>query len=181
MDVYCAEADFPGRWRDVLERRIASEEASVDEIACLNRISREDIGTNDLGLIVAALRLGNGSGQPAMVVTDDIALSQQILKLKHDHQTVILADVQYRTDFLGVFLSLEALRELHLSCGLDNEFWHFVLLSFKQHHNGRQEAAAREHDKQALAFLERYSADRAEKQRRDDTREIAREMGIEDG
>ena len=180
VEGYCAQIEFVESWGATIEGKIPYENADDDEIEDVRHLMNEDVGRKDASLVVVALKLGNGSGRQAMVVTDDSKLAQQIIDLKKSHQMVEVGGAQYSTGFVATSFSIQILRELHLSCGIDNDTWHHIMMSFKRHHNGRYEEAARGHDRRVIEFFATFHDDCEEKARRAVTREMEQAFGVND-
>jgi hypothetical protein len=165
LECYCAEATFVEAWQSILEHGIASETVDDGEIEALRGMIRPDPGQRDVSLIVVALKLGTQTGQNCVIVTDDISLTERINELRRNRREVFLEGQQHSTSRITAKLSLEILRELYLSCGLDHDFWHSTLFSFKLHNNGHYGQAGRKHLQHVLAFFSQLYTDRAEKER----------------
>jgi len=164
VECFCADETFVEAWQSVLENRIATEPVHEVEIEALRRIVQPDPGQRDLSLIVAALKLSSQSGQNCVIATDDISLTERINELRRIRREVFMDGMQYSTTRLTGKLSLEVLRELYLSCGLDHDFWTSALFSFKLHNNGNYGQAGQKHLQHVVAFFGQFNSDRAEKE-----------------
>jgi hypothetical protein len=181
VEAYCGKQGFTELWSTSIEQRIPCEDVTDDESDGVRHLMVEDRGRKDASLVVAALKLGNASGQQVVIVTDDIGFAEEIINLPKRHAVIEIGGSQYSTTCVTTSLSIQVLRELHLSCGIDNETWHHIILAFKHHHNGRIGQAARQHDRQVIEFFERFQADCAEKARRAITQELEQAFGEVDG
>jgi len=181
VEGFCTKNDFADRFSASIEDQMPCENASDGEIADLQDLMDEDLGRKDVSLIVVALKLANGAKKQVAVVTDDVRLAAEIITLKARHSVVNLDGTDYETGWVTPWLSLEILRELHLSCGIDDGMWQHMMLSFKEHHNGRYGVAARGHVAQVVKFLEAFQSDCEEKARRAITREAAEAFGEDNG
>jgi len=181
VETYCAQIEFINRWGATIEEKIPAEIAEDIEIEDMRHLMEEDVGRKDASLVVVALKLGNESERPTMIVTDDSKLAEQIINLRNRYEIVEVGGSQYQTRFVATSFSIQLLRELHLSCGIDNDTWHHIMMSFKRHHNGRYEEAARGHDRRVIEFFATFHDDCEEKARRAITREMEQAFGVNDG
>jgi hypothetical protein len=179
LDEYASAPGFLQEWSQICEQLIPTEDVSEDEAADLRVCIRTDLGKHDHSLIVAGLKVGQAQGGPVVLVTDDLDLIQCVEHLCRTTRAVILQGSRYETGSLSCYLSLQALREIHRQCGITNEFWRYVTLSFTLHNTGRTGPAAERHLKDAAKVLGEYHRDCEEKDRLDVTRDLAQELGAE--
>jgi hypothetical protein len=181
VEEYCGKHGFTGRWSTSIEQRIPCEDATDGEIDDVRHLMLEDHGRKDASLIVAAVKLSNAANAQTVIITDDTGLAEDIINLPKRHEVVQMGGTEYSTSRITTSLSIQFLRELHLSCGIDNETWQHIMLSFKQHHNGRHAAAARSHERHVIEFFQNFHSDCEEKARRATTRELAQALGENNG
>jgi len=172
VEQYVTIPDFLGNWSAVLEQSVEIEECPDEELTDLRGFVPEDIGRHDLSLLLAALRRLSQGDTPAIIVTDDLKLVNATNGLAAGHRRVTLDATDYSTRGLTGQLSLEAFRELHRACAIDNQLWARLTLSYKEHHNGRVGPSAQEHVRRAVQFLGQYQYDCAEKEKLRITREL---------
>jgi hypothetical protein len=159
IEAYCNDVAFVGQWSASIEHRMPSEEVAEEQIALFQGLTEIDLGGKDLSLIVAALKLANQIGRDAVVVTDDQALAEEIWRLRRTHVNVELDGLICSTSRITTMFSIEILRLLHNSCGIDNRMWWNIIISFLQHHGQRALNAAREKERKAFACIEGYRKD----------------------
>lgn len=180
VEVFCGIDGFTHQFVELIEEKIQFEETTDEEVRSIQALVEEDIGPNDASLIVAALKTGNRTRRPAIIITDDGAVYRQVNLIKARYQYIEVGPARYLTKYLSTFFSIQVLRELHVSCGIDNETWSHILIGFKRHQDGREEYAAREHDKRVVKFLKTFSSDRDAKAQRALERELYQQFGGED-
>jgi hypothetical protein len=164
VECFCTQGTFIAGWQSVLENTIVAVPASDEEIEMLRRTILPDPGYRDVSLIVAALNLSTEKGQDCVIVTDDLSLSDRINELRSGRRQVFLNGRSHSTTRLSVKLSLQILRDLYVSCGIDHDLWSNSLHSYKDHYNGHYGEAGKKHCQDVAEFYERFHIDRAEKE-----------------
>jgi hypothetical protein len=179
LDVYAQNPAFIENWRASCEQLIPTEGADDDEIHDLRGYLDDNPGRRDLSLIVAALRVSQSTRGQVVLVSDDLPLINCVQTLCRTCPTVTLPGSQFETKNLTCNLSLEALSFLHRHCGITNQVWKSVTLSFALHNAGRTGPSAARHLKNVSRFLDVYHRDCLEKNKLDITRQLAQEFGGE--
>jgi len=164
VESFCTQGSFVGDWQSILENRIAEQQVEEEEITALRAIIQPDPGQRDVSLIVAALKLSTQLRQECVIVTDDVALSERINELKRARREVFFLGKQYSTARITVKFSLQVLRELYVSCGIDHLLWESAVWSYKVHHNGHYGQAGPKHIQTVVTFIGQMEKDRAEKE-----------------
>jgi len=179
-ELYCRDPGFPADWHNMLDTSLMSEAVENEAIRDIGPILQNPLGPCDESLIVAAIRLGNQRHELAAVVTDDTALYDEILALRSQHQSVNIVGEILSTQYLSTFLSLEILRYLYLECEITDDAWRSLVESFKHHQNGRNDAAAKEHNLYVVELFSRIDQDKQDKAVRAMNRDLAHEFGVDD-
>jgi len=183
LDGYSSDPSFLQRWSDVYTRCLHLENVEADEVGGLGGYVTPDPGIHDLSLVIAALKVALSTGSSVILVSDDYQLVKCIDDLRRIRPVVQLGTQSYETKWLTTHLSLQSLRELHRECGIDNQMWQCVILSYKIHYNNMAMASTigqrsyQYHVRFARQFLDQYIRDCREKDARDLTKQVGEEFG----
>jgi hypothetical protein len=179
VEHFCTRGTFKADWLTLLENSIAVVPVHDGEIEALRGIVQPHPGHCDVSLIVAALKLSTQTGQNCAIVTNDMSLIDRINDVKRNRRQVFLNGHEHSTNLLISMVSLEVLRELYLSCGLDHDFYRSALFSYKEHHNGHYGQAGQKHCQYVADFFSQFYVDRDEKERRRATAELGPAFGVD--